>query len=194
MSRTATVNRKTNETDITCTLELDGSGTADVQTGVGFLDHLLTSLAKHARFDLTLRCTGDTHIDDHHTAEDCALTLGQALDEALGERRGIARFGSAFAPLDEALAQAVVDLSGRPYSVVDLELTREKLGDLACENVEHVIASLAVASRSCIHLDVLRGSNNHHKAEAAYKALALALRTAVAETGGADVPSTKGSL
>jgi imidazoleglycerol-phosphate dehydratase len=194
MSRNATVTRKTNETDISCTLELDGSGTSDVQTGVGFLDHLLTSLAKHARFDLTLRCTGDTHIDDHHTAEDCALTLGQALDEALGDRRGITRFGSAFAPLDEALAQAVVDLSGRPYSVIDCELTREKLGDLACENVEHVVASLATASRSCIHLDVLRGSNNHHKAEAAYKALALALRAAVSLSGGSDVPSTKGSL
>ncbi len=194
MARTATVTRKTNETEITCTLELDGSGAADVQTGLGFLDHLLTSLAKHARFDLTLTCSGDTHIDDHHTAEDCALTIGQALDEALGDRRGISRFGSAFAPLDEALAQAVVDLSGRPYSVIDLELTREKLGDLACENVEHVVASLAVASRSCIHLDVLRGSNNHHKAEAAYKALALALRAAVSLSGGTDVPSTKGSL
>lgn len=194
MSRNATVTRKTNETDISCTLELDGTGTSDVRTGVGFLDHLLTSLAKHARFDLTLTCTGDTHIDDHHTAEDCALTLGQALDEALGDRRGISRFGTAFAPLDEALAQAVVDLSGRPYSVIDLELTREKLGDLACENVEHVVASLATASRSCIHLDVLRGSNNHHKAEAAYKALALALRAAVSLSGGSDVPSTKGSL
>lgn len=194
MSRTATVNRTTTETTIACTLELDGSGVADVQTGVGFLDHLLTALAKHARFDLTLRCTGDTHIDDHHTAEDCALTLGQALDEALGERRGIARFGTAFAPLDEALARCVVDLSGRPFSVIDLDLTREKLGDLACENVAHVVASLAVASRSGIHLDVLRGHNNHHKAEAAYKALALALRAAVAATGTGDVPSTKGSL
>ena len=118
--RTATVERKTAETAVTCTLTLDGTGSADVQTGVGFLDHLLTSLAKHARFDLVLTCTGDTHIDDHHTAEDCALALGQALDEALGDRRGICRFGSASAPLDEALAQAVVDLSGRPYHVIDL--------------------------------------------------------------------------
>lgn len=192
--RTATVSRKTAETEITCSLALDGTGRAEVGTGVGFLDHLLTTLAKHARFDLTLRCTGDHHIDDHHTAEDCALALGQALDQALGERRGIRRFGSAFAPLDEALARAVVDCSGRPFAVVDLQLTRERLGDLACENIGHVVQSLAVASRSCIHLDVLRGTNNHHKAEAAYKALALALREAVARDGGADIPSTKGVL
>ena len=176
------------------TLCLDGTGSADVQTGVGFLDHLLTSLAKHARFDLTLQCAGDTGIDDHHTAEDCALALGQALDEALGERRAIRRFGHASAPLDEALAQAVVDLSGRPFSVVDLELTREKLGDLACENIEHVVRSMAVTARACIHLDVVRGENNHLKAEAAFKALALALRQAVAIDTGDDVPSTKGSL
>ena len=192
--RRAEVTRKTNETAVTVTLSLDGTGSADVQTGVAFLDHLLTSLAKHARFDLTLQCAGDTAVDDHHTAEDCALALGQALDEALGERRAIRRFGHAFAPLDEALAQAVVDLSGRPFSVVDLELTREKLGDLACENIEHVVRSMAVTARACIHLDVLRGENNHHKAEAAFKALALALRQAVKSGSGDDVPSTKGSL
>ena len=190
--RTATVSRTTAETSITCTLSLDGTGTASVSTGIGFLDHLLTALARHGRLDLELRCTGDLHVDDHHTAEDCALVLGRCLDEALGDRRGIRRFGDAFAPLDEALARAVVDLSGRPWPEVDLGLKREMLGGLATENVGHVVRSLAIASRSCIHLDVLRGGNDHHRAEAAFKALALALRSAVALDGPADrVPSTK---
>ena len=193
--RTATVSRTTAETSITCTLSLDGTGTASVSTGIGFLDHLLTALARHGRLDLELRCTGDLHVDDHHTAEDCALVLGRCLDEALGDRRGIRRFGDAFAPLDEALARAVVDLSGRPWPEVDLGLKREMLGGLATENVGHVVRSLAIASRSCIHLDVLRGANDHHRAEAAFKALALALRSAVALDGPADrVPSTKGVL
>ena len=190
--RTATVSRTTDETSITCTLSLDGTGTASVSTGIGFLDHLLTALARHGRLDLELRCTGDLHVDDHHTAEDCALVLGRCLDEALGDRRGVRRFGDAFAPLDEALARAVVDLSGRPWPEVDLGLKREMLGGLATENVGHVVRSLAIASRSCIHLDVLRGANDHHRAEAAFKALALALRSAVALDGPADrVPSTK---
>ncbi len=190
--RTATVRRTTAETSITCTLSLDGTGTASVSTGIGFLDHLLTALARHGRLDLELCCTGDLHVDDHHTAEDCALVLGRCLDEALGDRRGVRRFGDAFAPLDEALARAVVDLSGRPWPEVDLGLKREMLGGLATENVGHVVRSLAIASRSCIHLDVLRGANDHHRAEAAFKALALALRSAVALDGPADrVPSTK---
>lgn len=193
--RRAEVNRKTLETEIRVELALDGEGRSDVRTGIGFLDHMLTALARHARFDLTLTCDGDLHIDDHHTAEDCALALGQALDQALGERRGIARFGHAYAPLDEALARAVVDLSGRPCAVVDLGLTREALGDLACENVAHVFQSLAVAARTALHVDVLRGANDHHRAEAAFKATALALRQAVRREGPADaVPSTKGVL
>lgn len=192
--RTAEIARKTLETDISVTLDLDGAGVADVHTGVGFLDHLLGALAKHARFDLTLRCKGDLYIDDHHTAEDCAIALGQALDAALGERRGVARFGSAFAPLDEALSRAVVDLSGRPFASVELGLGREKLGELSCEMIPHVIESLAVASRACIHVDVLKGKNDHHRAESAFKALALALRHAVARDGGSAIPSTKGVL
>lgn len=192
--RTGTVERATSETRITATVSLDGSGAAEIRTGVGFLDHLLTALAKHAGFDLTLTCEGDLHVDDHHTAEDCALALGAAIDASLGERRGFARFGSAYAPLDEALARAVVDLSGRPYAVVDLGLRREKIGDLAAENVGHVIRSLAVAARASVHVDVLRGENDHHRAEAAFKALALALRAAVARTGTTDVPSTKGAI
>lgn len=192
--RTATITRKTGETDIRVQLTLDGAGTSQVQSGIGFLDHLLTALAKHARFDLELTCRGDLHIDDHHTAEDCALALGQALDQALGDRRGIARFGSAYAPLDDALARAVVDLSGRPYPALDLDLKRERLGDLACENIPHVLASLAIAARCNLHVDVLRGDNDHHRAEAAFKATALALRAAVARDGSDAVPSTKGVL
>lgn len=192
--RTASVQRKTAETDVTLRLNIDGAGAAEIRTGVGFLDHLLTALARHARFDLMLTCTGDLHVDDHHTAEDCALALGAALDQALGDRRGVSRFGDAFAPLDEALARAVVDLSGRPFADVRLELRREALGALACENVPHVLRSLASAARLTLHVDVLRGENDHHKAEAAFKAMALALRRAVARDGSDEVPSTKGVL
>ncbi len=194
MNRTAAVERVTRETAVHVTLTLDGAGKAEVSTGVGFLDHLLETLARYAAFDLTLACKGDLRVDDHHTAEDCALGLGEALDRALGERRGVTRFGSAFAPLDEALARAVVDLSGRPYSAVDLGLRREVIGGLACENVAHVLRSLAVAARLTLHVDVLRGENDHHRSEAAFKAVALALRQAVACSGGDDVPSTKGTL
>ncbi len=193
-ARTAEIARKTLETDVHVTLVLDGEGAAEVATGIGFLDHLLTALAKHARFDLTLRCKGDLHVDDHHTAEDCALALGQALDQALGDRRGITRFGTGHAPLDEALSRAVVDLSGRPFASVELGLAREKLGDLSCEMIPHVIASFAIASRSCFHVDVLKGQNDHHRAESAFKALAIALRQAVHRDGAAGIPSTKGVL
>lgn len=199
--RTATISRTTNETNVSVTVNLDGTGGLggdgagiDVRTGIGFLDHLLTALARHARIDVTLVCTGDLHIDDHHSAEDCALALGAAIDKALGERRRFARFGSAYAPLDEALARAVVDLSGRPYSVIGLGLKRQTIGGLSCENIPHVLASLATTIRGAIHVDVLRGENDHHRAEAAFKALALALRAALARTDDAGVPSTKGVL
>jgi imidazoleglycerol phosphate dehydratase HisB len=191
--RKAEIRRTTLETDTTVVVDLDGTGTATVATGIGFLDHLLTALAKHARLDLELRCTGDLHIDDHHTAEDCALALGAALDRALGERRGIRRFGSAYVPLDDALARAVIDLSGRPYPKIDLGLRREHLGTLATENVSHVLSSLAIALRANLHVDVLRGENDHHRAEAAMKSVALALRQAVTIDGD-QVPSTKGVL
>jgi imidazoleglycerol-phosphate dehydratase len=192
--REAQVTRETLETRITLTLALDGSGQSRIATGIGFLDHMLTALAKHARFDLELSCHGDLEVDDHHTVEDCALALGQALAEALGGKRGIARFGSAYAPLDEALARAVIDLSGRPCAVVDLGLQREALGQLACENVPHFFVSLATTARMALHLDVLRGANDHHRAEAAFKATALALRQAVRLEGPDQVPSTKGVL
>ena len=193
-ARRAAVSRKTLETAIELELVLDGSGRAEVASGIGFFDHMLGALAKHARFDLTLKCRGDLEVDDHHTVEDCALALGQALDQALAERRGIARFGSAYAPLDEALARAVVDLSGRPCAVVDLGLQREALGGLSCENLPHFFASLATTGRMALHVDVLRGTNDHHRAEAAFKATALALRQAVRIDGPDHVPSTKGVL
>ena len=186
--------RATSETNVAVVLDLDGTGRSKIATGIGFLDHLFTALARHARFDLELSCDGDLEVCDHHTAEDCALVLGEALDEALGERRGIARFADAFAPLDEALARAVVDLGGRPWPEVQLDLRGERLGQLRCENIGHVVRSLAIASRSAIHLDVLRGENDHHRAEAAFKALALALRAAVRRDGDERVPSTKGRL
>lgn len=193
-ARTATVERATKETRIRVELSLDGTGSAEVSTGVGFLDHMLTALAHHARFDLVLRCEGDLEVDDHHTAEDCALALGAAIDQALGERAGIVRFGHAYAPLDEALARAVIDLSGRPHHEVRLGLRRPAIGAIASENLVHVLQSLAVAARATLHVDVLRGDNDHHKTEAAYKATALALRIAVASSGAAGVPSTKGVL
>lgn len=192
--RRAHLRRETLETKVEVDLLIEGEGRADVATGLGFLDHMLTALARHARFDLSLTCEGDLEVDDHHTAEDCALTLGAALDHALGDRRGIARFAHAYAPLDEALARVVVDFSGRPYAHVDLGLTREAIGEIACENIPHVFQSLATASRMTLHVDVLRGANDHHRAEAAFKALALALRQAVRRDGGDAVPSTKGTL
>ncbi len=193
-TRQAQIKRTTAETDITLSLTLDGEGRVKVDTGIGFLDHLLTALGYHARFDLELVCKGDVQCDDHHTAEDCALVLGAALDEALGERRGINRFGHAYAPLDDALARAVVDFSGRPFAAIDLGLRRDSLGGLACENIGHLLASLAVGARCNLHVEVLRGENDHHRAEASFKAVALALRMAVARDGSDRVPSTKGSL
>lgn len=188
--RVGEFSRTTAETDVQIRVDLDGTGVADISTGIGMLDHLLSALARHGRIDLRVRCTGDLVVDDHHTAEDVAIGVGSALDRALGDRRGVTRFGSAMAPLDEALARAVVDLSGRPWPEVSLELRREMLGELATENIGHVLNSLAIAMRSTVHIDVLRGANDHHKAEAAFKAFALALRQAV-RIDGDRIPSTK---
>lgn len=193
--RIGRVERRTGETHVRVTLAIDGAGRSEVSTGLGFLDHMLASLAKHARFDLELNCEGDLEIDDHHTAEDVALTLGTALDAALGERRGIRRFSAAYAPLDEALARVVVDLSGRPSPHVDLGLRRDMVGEIASENITHFFNSFAVTGRMALHVDLLRGENDHHRAEAAFKALALALRDAVSRDGvSTEVPSTKGIL
>jgi len=192
--RTGTKQRKTKETEVSALLCLDGTGVARVATGIGFLDHLLFTLVCHGWFDLELTCTGDLQVDDHHTVEDCALVLGQALDQALGNRQGIVRFGTGFAPHDEALARVVVDLSGRPAAKVNLGLTRERLGGLACENVEHLLRSLALGARCTLHVDLIRGQNDHHSAEAIFKALALALRMAVSTNTATAEQSTKGVL
>ncbi len=192
-ARTAVLSRETKETKIDIELNLDGTGQAEISTGIGFLDHMLTALTFHSRMDLKLICRGDLHIDDHHTAEDCALALGTAIDGAMGPRRGIIRFGYAYAPLDEALARSVIDFSGRAWPAVDLKLQREMLGTIATENLTHVFQSLAMTLKCSLHVDVIRGENDHHKAEAAFKSLALALRSAITRTID-DVPSTKGVI
>lgn len=193
MPRRAELDRKTGETNIEVVLDLDGSGQAEIDTGLGFLDHMLSALVRHSGCDLTLRASGDLEVDDHHTTEDCAIVLGRALDESLGDRSGITRFGSAYAPLDESLSRAVVDLSGRPWSEVHIPFTRSTIGEVATENIVHFFRSLAIEGRMALHVDLIRGDNDHHKAESAFKALALALREAVSARGE-DVPSTKGSL
>ena len=153
---------------------------------------MLHALAKHGGMSLQLQCEGDLWIDDHHTAEDCAIALGAAFKKALGPIRGVKRFGTGFAPLDESLSRAVVDLSSRPYCHTDLQLRREKIGDLSCEMIPHVFQSFATEAGITLHVDVLHGSNDHHKAESAFKATALALKEAISRTGTNDVPSTKG--
>jgi imidazoleglycerol phosphate dehydratase HisB len=193
MTRRAEITRETSETTIECGLDLDGSGASDVKTGLGFLDHMVTALAKHSRFDLKMLASGDIDVDDHHTVEDCAMVLGRAINEALGDRVGITRFGYSYAPLDESLSRAVVDLSGRPWPEIELSLKRDTIGDVASENLTHFFRTLAIEARIGLHVDVIRGDNDHHKAESAFKAVAIALRTAVSVTGD-DVPSTKGSL
>lgn len=191
--RTWSSNRETKETNIDLELNLDGSGAIEIETGIGFLDHMLTALAFHSGMDLRLKCTGDLHVDDHHTAEDCAIGLGQAIDSALGKRTGIKRFGYAYAPLDEALARTVIDLSGRPWPEIHLCLEREMIGTWACENITHFFQSFAMTLKCSLHVDVLRGTNDHHRAEAAFKSLAKALREALTREGD-NVPSTKGVL
>jgi imidazoleglycerol-phosphate dehydratase len=191
--RRATVTRTTRETDVRVTLALDGSGDADVSTGIGFYDHLLRSLAHHALFDLTIRATGDLEVDDHHTVEDVALVLGSALAEALGDRAGISRFGDATVPMDESVATAVVDVGGRPYAVVALPFRGERAGALSLQLVEHALEALARTSGTTLHVQGT-GRNDHHLAEAAFKALARALRAAVEpDPRRRGVPSTKGA-
>ena len=198
--RTAICERETRETRIRVEVNLDGTGQANISTGLGFLDHMLNALACHSRIDISLQCAGDLQVDDHHTVEDCALCLGAALEEALGDKAGIQRFSSQYAPLDESLVRAVIDLSGRPASEIHLDFARELVGQVATENLTHFFVSLASTLRCALHLDTIRGRNDHHKAEAAFKALALALRQAIAQPGraqsptSASVPSTKGVL
>jgi len=192
--RQATVARRTRETDVSVDLRLDGSGEVSIQTGIGFYDHVLSSLGHHALFDLTIRASGDLGVDEHHTVEDVALVLGSALAEALGDRAGIRRFGDASVPMDESLANATVDVGGRPYSVVELPFRGERAGGLPLDLVRHAIESFARTAGVTVHLSG-SGRNDHHLAEAAFKALGRALREAVeADPRRAGVASTKGVL
>lgn len=197
--RTATVSRTTRESSVELTLDIDGTGQVDVSTSVPFFDHMLTALGTHARFDLTVRATGDTHIDAHHTVEDTAIVLGQALREALGDKRGIARFGDAMVPLDEALAQAVVDLSGRPYCVHTGESEAQALhligGHFTGSLTRHVFEAITLHAGICLHMNVIAGRDPHHIVEAQFKAFARALRAAVEPDPRVEgIPSTKGAL
>ena len=192
--RTGERTRETLETRVEARVNVDSRGPGRVQTGLPFLDHMIGAAAFHGGMTLDLRARGDLDVDDHHTVEDCGLVFGAALRDALGERRGIRRFGYAYAPLDEALARAVVDLSGRPFAAVDLGLRREMLGTVATENLSHFFVSVATAARLTLHLDVIRGDNDHHRAEAAFKAFGLALAEAAGRRAAAGIPSTKGML
>ncbi|MBI4315510.1 MAG: imidazoleglycerol-phosphate dehydratase HisB [Chloroflexi bacterium] len=194
--RISTIHRHTNETDITLTLSLDGSGKHDIQTGVGFLDHLLTHIAVHGLFDLTVQAVGDLHVDTHHTIEDTALALGQAFDEALGDRKGIVRMGSAYVPMDESLAFVAVDLSGRPYAVTQGQWHGPVIGQVPTTLIPHFIESFAATARANVHANVLYGRDDHHQAEALFKALGRTLdaATMIDPRRAGNVPSTKGSL
>jgi imidazoleglycerol-phosphate dehydratase len=193
--RTATVERTTAETDISVDLSLDGDGAYDVDTGVGFFDHMLDLFAKHGGLNLTVRCDGDLHVDDHHTVEDVAITLGQATRQALGDKAHIARYGHAYVPMDDALARAVIDLSGRAYHRLDASFERETVGDLSTEMVPHIWHSFAEHAACNLHQTVLHGRNAHHKIEALFKATAQALQKAVRRSAEhAVVASTKGTL
>jgi imidazoleglycerol-phosphate dehydratase len=193
--RTAKIERSTNETQISIELNLDGSGLHDIATGVGFLDHMLTHIAVHGLFDLTVKASGDLHIDVHHTVEDVALVLGTAFDQALGDRKGIVRMASFYAPMDETLAFVAVDLSGRPYCVVDAEWGSAPVGQIPTSLFPHFFESFAVTSRCNLHARVLYGRDDHHKAEALFKALARTLDAATMLDGRrTSVASTKGTL
>lgn len=194
--RTSRIKRKTSETDIEVTLALDGSGQHDIATGLGFLDHMLTHIAVHGLFDLTVCAEGDLHVDAHHTVEDVALVLGSAFDQALGDRKGIVRMAHAYVPMDETLAFVAVDLSGRPYAVVDVAWTAPEVGGIPVTLWEHFFESLSVAARANVHARVLYGRDDHHKAEALFKALARALDIATQRDPRrvGRVPSTKGMI
>ncbi|MDW3117144.1 MAG: imidazoleglycerol-phosphate dehydratase HisB [Roseovarius pacificus] len=194
--RSATITRKTAETDINVEIALDGTGVYDNQTGVGFFDHMLDQLARHSLIDMTIRCSGDTHIDDHHSVEDVGIALGQALSQALGDKRGIRRYGACLLPMDDALVRAALDLSGRPYLVWNVEMPTQKIGSFDTELVREFFQALSTHGGITLHVDALHGINSHHIAEAAFKAVARALREAVeTDPRKSDaVPSTKGAL
>jgi imidazoleglycerol-phosphate dehydratase len=193
--RKAKIVRKTKETDIKVSVLLNGTGKSSVSTGIGFLDHMLDLFAKHGLFDLTVSCKGDLHVDDHHTTEDVGIALAKAFTEALGDKKGIARYGTAYVPMDEALARCVVDLSGRSALVFNAEFNRKKVGDLSTEMIEHFFQSFAENIKANIHIEVLYGRNTHHKIEAIFKSFARAMRQACEmDLRIKGVLSTKGSL
>ncbi|HEY2976051.1 MAG TPA: imidazoleglycerol-phosphate dehydratase HisB [Pyrinomonadaceae bacterium] len=195
ITRRADVHRRTKETDIRVRLSLDGRGTAKISTDIPFLDHMLELFAKHGLFDLDISCRGDLHIDDHHSVEDVAICLGQAFEEALGDKAGIGRYGTSIVPMDEALCRAVIDLSGRFYLVYEVKTRRQQIGNFSVELAEHFWRSFAESLRCNLHIDLLRGRNTHHILEASFKAVARALRQAVARDPRIKgVLSTKGSL
>jgi len=195
MPRTARLSRKTNETAIEVTVDLDGRGTAEVATGVGFFDHMLNHLAKHSRIDIRMACTGDLHIDAHHTVEDCGLALGQAIRQALDDKAGIRRYGDATVPMDETLVTAAIDLSGRPVFVWKAEVPLETLGTFSSQLGEEFLRAFAVAVGMNLHVVLHHGRNTHHILEGIFKAVARALRVAVSlDPGGDGIPSTKGVL
>ena len=193
MNRTASLQRQTKETDVTVSLDLDGTADVTVATGVGFYDHMLTAFGHHALFDLSIVTEGDLHVDEHHTVEDTAIVLGSAIADALGDRSGIRRYGSATVPMDEAVATAVIDIGGRPYAVIDLPFTGERIGALGTQMIPHAVEALARTAGATIHLTAT-GRNDHHIAEAAFKALAYAIRHAVeVDPRRRGIASTKGA-
>ncbi|MEE0800669.1 MAG: imidazoleglycerol-phosphate dehydratase HisB [Gemmiger sp.] len=195
MSRTATVTRRTRETDITVTIDLDGTGHADLDTGIGFFDHMLDGFARHGLFDLTVRCRGDLQVDDHHTIEDCGIVLGTAIRQALGDKAGIARYGSCLLPMDETLALCAVDLGGRPYLVYDAAFAGQRCGGMDVQMAREFFYAVSYSAMMNLHLRILYGENDHHKLEAMFKAFAKALDAAVRRDPRIEgVLSTKGSI
>lgn len=194
--RSATIERNTKETKISVTVNLDGTGVYDVKTGIGFLDHMLEQLSRHSLMDLTVRAEGDLHIDNHHTTEDTGIAVGEAVAKALGERRGIVRYGHAYIPMDETLTRVALDISGRPYFVWNVEFSKPKLGDMDTELFREWFQAFAFAAGMTLHVENLYGVNNHHIVESCYKGLARALRTAIDidPRKAGDIPSTKGTL
>ena len=194
--RTATITRSTAETEITVTINLDGTGIYDNQTGVGFFDHMLDQLARHSLIDMTIRANGDLQIDDHHTVEDTGIALGQALNQALGDKRGILRYGSCLLPMDDAQVRCALDLSARPFLIWNLDLPTQKIGNFDTELVREFFTAFATHGGITLHVDKLHGFNSHHIAEAAFKSVARALRDAVEvdPRKSGDIPSTKGAL
>lgn len=195
MGRTATVKRETKETQISVSINLDGSGVHEIESGVGFFDHMLTAVAVHGLMDIKVKCKGDLHIDTHHTIEDIGIVLGKAIDQALGDRSGIQRVGHAYVPMDEALGFVALDFSGRPYTVFEASWNTPTIGQMPTDLVEHFFETLAVHAKLTLHATLIRGRNDHHKAEALFKGLARALRMGMMiDAGRKGVASTKGTV